>query len=204
MDDTIERLYYSLGDEADTKTIRHIKRYDFMASNAKDNIKRVKDILDFGCGSGYGSRLLKKAFPEANVIGYDVSEEAMKYAIDNNAVNGVIFLTKLQEVLKNKPFDIVILCDMIEHLTDDEQKQILDVLTKHSPKATVYISTPLSNYNGQSQTNKYHINMFTRDRFERLLHNYFGKLELWLLDWSFSRKLHAKEQYGGVVAICQM
>jgi 2-polyprenyl-3-methyl-5-hydroxy-6-metoxy-1,4-benzoquinol methylase len=203
MENTIERLYYKLGDDADTKTIRHLKRYDFSASNYKDEVGEALNILDFGCGSGYGSKLFHKAFPNAKILGYDISEDAIKYASENNKAENVEFTNILENVLKNDAYDIIILCDMIEHLTDEEQTKILNDLLAHSPNATFYISTPLNNYDGQSKTNKHHINCFTKKRFENFLNNYFSSYTFYVIDWSFSRLMADRELYGGVMAVCR-
>lgn len=53
-------------------------------------------VLDVGCGRGYAVRLLAEAFPNSEFVGYDLSEEAIEYARESAAKEG----------LRNTTFDI--------------------------------------------------------------------------------------------------
>lgn len=194
----MERLYYTLGANVQEKEARHIMRYNFVGEQLKG--KKELNILDFGCGSGYGSKLLSLACPNSNIVGYDISKEAIEYAEQNNSNLNILFTTDKQ--MLEKKYDVIIMMDCIEHLEQKEIDKILNLLTKNK-KAKFFISTPLSSFNGLSPTNKYHINCFTRDRFNILLDLYFKKYSYWLIDWYFSRKMSDLEKYGGVITVCE-
>jgi len=49
-----------------------------MAARLKD--KKVRRILDFGCGAGRSLPFLKQYFPDSEIWGYDVSAESLKVA----------------------------------------------------------------------------------------------------------------------------
>ncbi len=204
VDEDKERLYYTLGQEADIKTLRHIKRYDFVVRQILKLGLKPKRILDFGCGSGYGTKLMATAFPNVNLVGYDISKDAIEYANENNAVNNIEFVTKLPNNDNNDGYDIIILMDMIEHMTDKTRNGVLkDLMTQNQNANTFFISTPLYDFTGKSKVNKYHINCFTKQAFKDYLGDWFKTQELWLVDWCYTRLVSEKDLYGGVVATCQ-
>jgi len=193
----MERLFYKFGDDIDDKVLRHLKRYSFCSKR----INAPSKTLDYGCGSGYGAKTISSKNEKNVVIGYDPSQEAIDFATKNNATPNILFTTKLDDIQTNH--DQVLLIDMIEHLSDQEIDNIIPKLTRENPNATFYISTPLSDFDGQSPTNPYHINAFQKERFINTLNKYFKTHELWHLDWSYSRLMNEKETGGKVMAICK-
>src|SRR4051812_1691368 len=57
---------------------RHVKRYIWARDAIQDQLGRAGAVLDFACGTGYGSRILLGA--AAAVYGADKSESALKDA----------------------------------------------------------------------------------------------------------------------------
>ena len=198
-----ERLYYKLGEVADEKIVRHIRRYDFSASCLLDSKLKGSKILDFGCGSGYGSKLLTIAFPDTNIVSYDVSKEAIEYAKENNGHEHINYAEDYEIVKNSAPYDSIFLIDMIEHLETSERDRVMKDLMETSPSAVFFISTPLNDYVGQSPSNPHHINCFNREAFEVFLKQYFSSAELWHVDWNFSRLMAPGEPFGKVIAICK-
>lgn len=204
MEESKERLTYKLGDIANEKIIRHIRRYDWTACYLRDHKINPSNILDFGCGTGYGAKLFTIAFPETKILGYDNSKEAINYANENNAHPNIEFCTEYEKILKNNTYDAIILMDMIEHLKEEERKQIMKELLEHSPKAAYIISTPLGSFEGQSDTNPYHITCFTKPTFISFLKDYgFNTIMLWHVDTTFSRLMAEQELHGRVIAVCR-
>ena len=86
-----------------------------LTSLTKDIIKKKFNkkinILDIGCGSGAIAITLKKEFEDANTIGIDISNKALKLAKKNAKINNVN-ITFLQgnilSPLTNETFDVVI------------------------------------------------------------------------------------------------
>ncbi|MBC8331201.1 MAG: class I SAM-dependent methyltransferase [Anaerolineae bacterium] len=77
-------------------------------------------ILEFGCGTGRNIRFLQKYFPEASIVGYDVSLESLAIAKRTNP--GVQFVSndKLEEYANT--FDIILIANVFHHIP--AQKQI--------------------------------------------------------------------------------
>jgi 2-polyprenyl-3-methyl-5-hydroxy-6-metoxy-1,4-benzoquinol methylase len=100
--------------------------------------KRLQDggsMLDFGCGSGRVAMAIKRAFPKARVIGYDVDAKSIERA---RASSPVIEFTSEKP---QGPFDLVTLCDCIHDLAAPEAtlKQV-HALVK--PGGTLFIVEP--------------------------------------------------------------
>lgn len=194
----MERLYYTLGEPVDEKKARHVMRYNFIAEQIKG--KETKLILDFGCGSGYGTKLLSLALPNSKIIGYDISPEAIEFAEKNNSNKNVEFTSDLPKI-KGLDFDYITMVDCIEHINKKDTEEILKTLAKNK-KAKVFISTPLNEFIGQSPSNPFHINCYVKETFSKLLSEHF-KFEYWLIDWYYYRLMNEAERFGPVMAICE-
>lgn len=74
------------------------------------------EALDFGCGNGVFSQLLKEILPDWNVYGCDISEVAV-----NNAMKrfpNCIFFSVDDDILLTKKFDFVFTHHVLEHVFD--------------------------------------------------------------------------------------
>jgi 2-polyprenyl-3-methyl-5-hydroxy-6-metoxy-1,4-benzoquinol methylase len=94
--------------------IMHQSRYQWLPSVV--DVSNAS-ILDFGCGSGYGSGFL--ADKGANVLGIDISPAAIAYAAKNfpRAAFRVHDLTDSNlTTMVSERFDIVVSFDVIEHV----------------------------------------------------------------------------------------
>ena len=113
----------------------HLQRYRL----AKKDIGRSRRVLDLGCGTGYGSSILKKAGNE--VFGIDISQKAIDYAKTNYP--GVNYTCCPADNLpfESNFFDAVVACEIIEHVQDPKKvlREICRVLKKGGD---LFISTP--------------------------------------------------------------
>lgn len=86
-----------------------------MASPAK--------VLDFGCGIGKSLPLLRRAFPQAELWGYDVSPDSLRIA---HAVSPGALLTGDAASLPQGQFDLVLAANVFHHIPPDEQPLALE------------------------------------------------------------------------------
>lgn len=92
-------------------------------------------VLDFGCGSGHVCRALARAFPQAEVTGYDV--DAASIAKAKKLEPKVAFSTE-------KPagrFDLITICDCIHDLSAPVQT-LQEVRALLAPGGTLFIVEP--------------------------------------------------------------
>lgn len=106
-----------------------LARYNFVLRTTNDYTKKV---LDFGCGSGYGTKVLKERFK--NVDSFDVYPDG--YLPEGMEVNQDI------NSVKNNKYDLITCFEVIEHMDEAAQHQLMDDLKSLlNPNGILYIST---------------------------------------------------------------
>ena len=89
-------------------------------------------VLELGCGSGYGTKLIKKHFKPEKISAIDLDERMIKIANKNNTDANITFIvgdaTKLP--FSNNTFDAVFELGIIHHIPNwrDSIKEIFRVL----------------------------------------------------------------------------
>ncbi len=86
-------------------------------------VERLGDgirVADVGCGTGTVPRLIARAFPESQVRGFDVSEEALQVARSRaDSIPNVTFEERpAEEIPVDPPFDLITAFDVIHDLAD--------------------------------------------------------------------------------------
>jgi 2-polyprenyl-3-methyl-5-hydroxy-6-metoxy-1,4-benzoquinol methylase len=114
----------------------------------KTNLKKAKTIVDFSSGNGALIQYCVEHLKEGQVIsGFDPSEKSIM-AANKREINGKIFkgcfqLTSLPSSLADNSVDLVILTEVIEHLTDNELTDILSEIHRIlTPEGNFFITTP--------------------------------------------------------------
>lgn len=114
----------------------HLARYAFAAQFAHG-----RDVLDVGCGVGYGSQWLGKSGARS-VLGIDISGEAIEHAQHNYFHPAVRFKAQDASAIEaGDGFDLVTCFELIEHI--EQQALVLDrIKTALRPDGVLVISTP--------------------------------------------------------------
>jgi 2-polyprenyl-3-methyl-5-hydroxy-6-metoxy-1,4-benzoquinol methylase len=110
-------------------TLVSLARYNFVNRIVNDVDLKV---LDFGCGSAYGTRVLMEKF--SDVSAFDVYPDG--YAPKNVDV--------CQDIskIKMKKYDVITCFEVIEHMDETAQENLLDDLhSLISKNGTLFIST---------------------------------------------------------------
>lgn len=165
----MERLSFeSEGTYSGLEASIHIARYAVARMAC-----RGKRVLDLACGEGYGSRLMHD-WGATEVVGIDVSQEAISKAQKNFACDGVRYLCGNAEladqILLGETFDIVISLETIEHLSNPAA--YLVALTRlRAPGSTLFISCPNDwwYYPNSADGNPYHIRKYSYEDFLELV-----------------------------------
>jgi len=93
-----------------------------------------KRILDFGCGSGASTIVLKRLFPDAHIVGIELRSDYIKIAAERVKfydLSGVSFLLSPNSMSLPPnigQFDAIILSAVFEHLLPDERPVLLSDL----------------------------------------------------------------------------
>ncbi len=108
-----------------------LARYNFVTRTI--NNKELK-VLDFGCGTGYGTQVLREHFK--SVDAFDVVDEK---DLGISQERGIITdFTKLEK----EYYDVITCFEVIEHLDEPTQIDLMKRLHGHlKPNGTLFIST---------------------------------------------------------------
>lgn len=149
--------------------------YKYMLSRYLYSIDyiRGKQVLDSGCGLGWGSYLIID-FPR-EILSIETNAKALNFAkekwkdrrlnFDNHSVLDIDSL--------NKQFDVILGFELIEHLTFNEGKTYLkQAFNNLSKKGVLILSSSFPDSEEQARLqqkkNKYHLQVFTKSELKNL------------------------------------
>ncbi|MCU4121268.1 methyltransferase domain-containing protein [Variovorax sp. N23] len=152
----------------------HLPRYALAKRFVQD-----KAVLDFGCGTGYGSAVLAGA--GGRVLGLDIDAEAIAWARSTHTGSGAQFhcCDDLGATLPSASFDVVTCFEMIEHVDLQTQHRAIEQIARLLRDDGVFvISTPNPEITGMYGANPYHLREMTREEFAELLGPHFQHLHI--------------------------
>jgi 2-polyprenyl-3-methyl-5-hydroxy-6-metoxy-1,4-benzoquinol methylase len=156
--------------------LRHKKAYQF-ASDFCQN----KNVLDYGCGSGYGTALLANRANET--VGVDINEQVIDFCVTAYNFPNLLFQkinNDLHLPFKDKHFDVVVSFQVIEHIPD-VQKYLLELKRLLKDDGILFIATPNKKYRllpFQKPWNRDHIREYSLREFNRELAHVFSRVEI--------------------------
>jgi SAM-dependent methyltransferase len=151
---------------------RSLARYHFLAPHARG------DLLDVGCGRGYGLEALRER--TTSQTGVDISLSFLYEASSSYRAASFARTSGDQLPFRANSFDTIIAFEVIEHLEDD--LSFLNELNRLArPGGVIAISTPnrLVSSGGQEKPlNPFHVCEYLADEFEALLCRAFTDVAL--------------------------
>jgi len=88
----------------------------------EDKLRRGAKVADVGCGVGYSTLLMAKAYPDSEFIGFDFHEasieEARRHAAAHGLENAVRFETATAKDIGESDFDLVTTFDCLHDMGD--------------------------------------------------------------------------------------
>lgn len=156
----------------------HLATYDHAAPWVEG-----KDVLDFGCGTGYGAARL--AARGASIRGVDVSEEAIAHARATYARPGLSFerIARIEErplPFADASFDVVLSFQVIEHVPDADA-YLREVRRVLRPGGRFILATPDRRtrlFPFQRPWNRFHLVEYSAPELARLLATRFDGVEI--------------------------
>ncbi len=144
--------------ENDPTLLEHLTRYRFACSYCKD-----VTVLDAGCGSGYGTKMLRDVAKK--VSGIDISKQAVEYA--QNKYPDIYFdVCNLECSFPSARYDVIISFEVIEHL--ENPNYLLDKVSKSCNR--FIFSIPLNN------PSQFHKQIYSLDEIQTLINQYFNNI----------------------------
>ena len=156
-------------------------RHMFAYKQASHFLNNNNNVLEVGCGEGYGTHYLSHRVK--NIIGLDIDENtikhaAAKYSSDNCTFN---FFDGLNIPYEDNIFDVVISFQVIEHVFNDFDfvSDIYRVMKKNS---NFILTTPNRKYrlkNNQQPWNRFHVREYSAIDLNNLLNRTFNSVNIW-------------------------
>lgn len=97
-----------------------------------------EQALDFGCGSGDFTDLLNRHFK--TVYAYDISDVMIRQVKKRFPQPGVIASDRLEEVLADRRFDLLLSVTVLQTFSTQELDQTLSLLAAHLSEKGVFIA----------------------------------------------------------------
>lgn len=152
----------------------------FCAYNYAKSFVRAKEVLDIGCGEGYGSDFL--AGYAKSVLGIDYDRDVIDYAKDKYHKPGLGFSVLDIKHLDSlsKKFDVICSFQNIEHIQDTGKllKNILGLLNDNGvficSTCNIKDASPAS----KVPFNRFHVKEYLVDEFKELLEGHFNRVEI--------------------------
>jgi 2-polyprenyl-3-methyl-5-hydroxy-6-metoxy-1,4-benzoquinol methylase len=122
--------------------LNHCKFYRFVGQFVNN-----KKVVDVGCGSGYGSKILKDC-GSISYDGFDISKSSIEYAkshFNDYGTFGISSITDISQVADGT-YDITICSEVMEHIKEYnmEQQAIEELKRITKNKGLIIIGTPNS------------------------------------------------------------
>jgi SAM-dependent methyltransferase len=163
--------------------VLHVARYQWLIQH----FCHAGDlVIDLGCGTGYGVRMLQQA--ECRVIGVDLDPNVTSVQLDEPSDGARLLCADvtspgLIDVIGEPRADVVASMETIEHL-EDYFTFIENTIKLLRPGGTVVIGTPnrtmtYERYPGRRHMDPSHVQEFTPISLSATLENYFSSVELY-------------------------
>jgi O-antigen biosynthesis protein len=174
-------------DERETSTVPERAAPDKMSEHLMESEHRGRylwaanlagglDVIDAGCGTGYGSEILAEAGAR-RVVGVDISREAIDYARTASSAAATEFLVGSLHALPfdDASFDMAVCFEVIEHV-DDQPLALAELRRVLKPNGVLAISSP--NRDVYPPGNPHHTHEFVPEELEQALGEQFANVRL--------------------------
>ncbi|MFH1065924.1 MAG: class I SAM-dependent methyltransferase [Nanoarchaeota archaeon] len=147
-----------------------------------------KNILDIGCGNGFITKEIAKAFPNTRITAVDIEQEKINYAKKHNNTSNVKYAKGdiFHLPFKKSSFDLVICNEVLEHLVD--YKKAVNALAGLSSRY-ILVSVP--------NEPLFRIATFMRGKHLNTMGNMPGHLN----NWGKNRFVSLLKPYGRIIKL---
>lgn len=121
--------------------IRMEEALDFVVSHIPNNVTR---ILDVGCGIGWSTFEMSKAFPDCTIFGVDLSPNSISCAQQLFKKENTNFrqadVTK-DEIYSSNTVDAIVMIDVLEHISESDRYDFIEHINRLLNENGLFIVT---------------------------------------------------------------
>jgi SAM-dependent methyltransferase len=163
---------------------RHLTAYHFALSFCRE-----RSVLDYGCGTGYGTNLVFRRSIPSRVTGMDMSQEAVDYCQRQYGDLAGRFVRVPPGVVPARAasFDTVLLFQTLEHVHDDVGL-LVELRRVMKPGGVLLLTTPNVTWSGgdpDHPANPHHVREYDARRLAAACSCASFRVELFFLHGSF-------------------
>jgi ubiquinone/menaquinone biosynthesis C-methylase UbiE len=147
----------------------HLKVYKFLLQFAHE-----ADVLDCGCGTGYGTALL--AEKAKSIVGIDISKAALTWAKKHYPAIEYLQMNVEELSFQNNSFDLIVSSENFEHL-HDQKRHVSELARVLRPNGLCFVASPNPEMT-IGETNKYHTKENTYPELIELFSSYFNDITI--------------------------
>jgi trans-aconitate 2-methyltransferase len=132
------------------KNEKNLRHYTIVSLLKKLGLKKKHNVLEIGCGVGALSQLIFKQSSNGYLAGTDISPKSINIAKERfkKYPNTEFIVSDMTDFNHNKKFDFIVLADVLEHIPEDQHKNIIDTIANITTKdAVIFINIPCPEYN---------------------------------------------------------
>lgn len=184
--DTFIHKPFTMGPHTTTRFIEDPKRLGFMLARYKFAAKMVQhssrlgNVLEVGCGEGFGTLLLAAELSSIRVTGWDQDEEQIGWAQTQEQHAGMrAHFIGGQTFPRRYSYEGVVCLDVLEHIPkEDAYKFLMDLAFSLSFRGVVVIGTPNAHaaQYASIQSQIGHVNLYDPDRLLKELTPHFANV----------------------------
>ena len=183
--DTGERIIPAADGEVSLVFSRHRFAYEYATQFVTNN-----RVIDVGCGTGYGCRLMAD---EANqVVGIDHDADAVAYCRAHYSAPNIEFRQlDVRSLDFDDEFDVAASFQVIEHVhdTDDFVRRMKRAVRRGG---TILISTPnVRTVRREGEGNPFHFSEMNHEQFTTLIDRHFAEYRLLGIGYSSPNRVRA-------------
>lgn len=100
--------------------------------------KQIGSLLEYGCGIGRNIPFLQQSFPEARVVGSDISAASLEFAKQEN--QEVDFFIEDESTNCDDSFDLIFVAGVFHHIPIPQRTEVAKtLLTRLSPRGSLFV-----------------------------------------------------------------
>lgn len=131
-----------------------------------------RSILDLPCGHGRMLRLLRVAFPDAEITASDLNHDAVDFCAGQFGVQGVYSASSTREIPIDRSFDLVWCGSLLTHLSEDRWPEFLEYFCARLNPGGVAVFTTHGSLTASWLTSGQYLYGIDRSAADRVLEGY--------------------------------